>query len=112
MIEERKLGFDREGFDTAMEQQREKARAKSKFKTDARGGDAFTGFDSVPATTFTGYDNITTKTRVIALATLRDGGAPVEVQKLSSGETGWIVWKKRRSTCRARPGVGCRDAAQ
>ncbi len=91
MIEERKLGFDREGFETAMEQQREKARAKSKFKKDARGGDAFTGFDSVPATTFTGYDNTTTKTRVIALATLRDGATPVEVQKLSSGETGWIV---------------------
>jgi len=91
MIEERKLAFDREGFETAMEQQREKARAKSKFKTDARGGEAFAGFDSVPATTFTGYDSTTAKTRVIALARLKDGAAPVEVQKLSSGDAGWIV---------------------
>ena len=39
MIEDRKLAFDRDGFDRAMEGQREKARAKSAFKEDAaRGG--------------------------------------------------------------------------
>jgi alanyl-tRNA synthetase len=74
-----------------MEQQREKARAKSKFKTDARTGEAFSGFDNVAATTFTGYEGTTTRTRVIALARLQDGAAPVEVDKLSSGDTGWIV---------------------
>ena len=35
MIEERKLTLDREGFDRAMEGQREKARAKSAFKGGA-----------------------------------------------------------------------------
>ena len=33
MIEERKLALDREGFERAMEAQRDKARAKSKFGT-------------------------------------------------------------------------------
>jgi alanyl-tRNA synthetase len=45
----------------------------------------------VPASTFTGYDQATTKTRVLALAKFQGSGAPVEVEKLSSGDSGWIV---------------------
>ena len=91
MIEDRKLSLDREGFERAMEGQREKARAGSKFKGGARDDQAFAGFANVPATTFTGYDNTSVKTRVVALAKLRGDAAPAEVQKLSSGDTGWVV---------------------
>jgi alanyl-tRNA synthetase len=91
MIEDRKLSLDREGFERAMEGQREKARAGSKFKGGTRDDQAFAGFAGVPATTFAGYDNPSVKTRVLALAKLRGDAAPVEVEKLSSGDAGWIV---------------------
>ena len=91
MIEDRKLSLDREGFERAMEGQREKARAGSKFKGGGRDDQAFAGFANVPATTFAGYDSTSVKTRVVALAQLRGDAPPVEVQKLSSGDTGWIV---------------------
>jgi alanyl-tRNA synthetase len=91
MIEDRKLSLDREGFERAMEGQREKARAGSKFKGGARDDQAFAGFANVPATTFTGYDNTSVKTRVVALARLRGDAVPTEVQKLSSGDIGWVV---------------------
>ncbi len=91
MIDDRKLSLDREGFERAMEGQREKARAGSKFKGGARDDQAFVGFANVPATSFTGYDNASVRTRVVALATLRGDAPPTEVQKLSSGDTGWVV---------------------
>jgi alanyl-tRNA synthetase len=91
MIEDRKLSLDREGFERAMEGQREKARAGSKFKGGTRDDQAFAGFAGVPATTFAGYDNTSVKTRVLALAKLRGDTAPVEVEQLSSGDAGWIA---------------------
>jgi alanyl-tRNA synthetase len=91
MIEDRKLSLDREGFDRAMEGQREKARAGSKFKGGGREDQAFTGFAGIPPTTFTGYERASTKTRVVALAKLPADGPPAEVPKLSSGDAGWIV---------------------
>jgi len=92
MIEDRKLSLDRDGFERAMEGQREKARAKSKFKAGAREDQSFAGFAGVPATKFAGYDQASAKTRVVALAKLEgDEQTPVETSKLSSGETGWVV---------------------
>jgi alanyl-tRNA synthetase len=91
MVEDRKLSLDRGGFERAMEGQREKARAGSKFKGGVRDDQAFAGFANVPATTFTGYDSTSVKTRVAALAKLGGDAPPVEVQTLSSGDTGWIV---------------------
>ena len=92
MVDDRKLSIDREGFERAMEGQREKARAKSKFKGGAREDVAFTGFTNVPPTTFTGYDGSSVKTRVLALAKVDgDDEAPVEASKLSTGDTGWVV---------------------
>jgi alanyl-tRNA synthetase len=91
MVEDRKLLLDRDGFDRAMEGQREKARAGSKFKGGVRDDQAFAGFANVPATTFNGYDHTSVKTRVVGLARLKGDERPVEVQKLSSGDTGWIV---------------------
>src|SRR5258705_3531253 len=91
MIDDRKLSLDREGFERAMEGQREKARAGSKFKGGGREDQAFGGFDGVPPTTFTGYEHTSAKTRVTALAKLPADGPPVEVPKLSSGDSGWGV---------------------
>jgi alanyl-tRNA synthetase len=91
MVEDRKLSLDREGFDRAMETQREKARAGSKFKGGGRDDQAFAGFAGIAPTTFTGYENTSTKTRVTALAKLTANDPPVEVPKLSSGDAGWIV---------------------
>ncbi len=92
MVDDRKLSIDREGFERAMEGQREKARAKSKFKGGAREDATFTGFSNVPPTTFTGYDSSSVKTRVLAVAKVEgDRGTPVEASKLSTGDTGWVV---------------------
>jgi alanyl-tRNA synthetase len=92
MIEDRKLTLDRDGFERAMEGQREKARAKSKFKGAAREDAAFAGFADVPATRFAGYDNASVKTRVLAVAKLEgDEETPVETSTLSTGDTGWVV---------------------
>ncbi len=91
MIDDRKLSLDREGFERAMEGQREKARAGSKFKGSARQDQGFGGFAGVPPTTFAGYENTSTKTRVTALAKLPADGPPVEVPKLSAGDSGWVA---------------------
>src|SRR5215471_7064381 len=91
MIEDRKLSLDRDGFERAMEGQREKARAGSKFKGGGREDQAFGGFSAVPSTTFTGYENTSTRTRVTALAKLPADGPPVEVSKLSAGDSGWVI---------------------
>ena len=92
MIEDRKLSLDREGFERAMESQREKARAKSKFKSGAREDAAFAGFTDVPPTRFAGYDKASVKTRVLALARLEgDEETAIETPELSTGDTGWVV---------------------
>jgi alanyl-tRNA synthetase len=91
MIDDRKLSLDREGFERAMEGQREKARAGSKFKGGTREDQAFGGFAGVTATTFAGYEHSSTKTRVTGLAKLPADGSPTEVSKLSSGDSGWVV---------------------
>jgi len=92
MIEDRKLSLDRDGFDRAMEGQREKARAKSKFKGRAHRDDSLAAFDGLPATVFTGYDATSTDTRVLAVARLEgDDETPRAVASLSAGDTGWVV---------------------
>src|SRR5215510_365925 len=91
MIEDRKLSLDRDGFERAMEGQREKARAGSKFKGGTRQDQTFGGFAAVPPTTFGGYEQTSTKTRVTGLAKVPADGPPLEVPKLSSGDSGWVV---------------------
>jgi alanyl-tRNA synthetase len=91
MVDDRKLSLDREGFERAMKSQREKARAGSRFKGGPREDQVFAGFTGIQPTTFTGYDHISTQTRVLALAKFADNGSPAEVSKLSSGDSGWIV---------------------
>jgi alanyl-tRNA synthetase len=78
---ERGLTIDQAGFEAAMEAQRERGRAGSKFGVDLRAG---VQFDN--KTQFLGYEGTTGRGKVIAL--LRDG-APVE--SLRAGERGEVV---------------------
>jgi alanyl-tRNA synthetase len=77
---ERGVRIDMAGFEAAMEQQRERARAASRFSTAA-------GLDySGNKTEFHGYDTLTLKARVVAL--YREGA---QVAELQSGEVGVVV---------------------
>jgi alanyl-tRNA synthetase len=78
---ERHFGIDSAGFEAAMEAQRERARAASRFGVDMRGG---TQIDLV--TSFCGYDGTRGQSRVIAL--LRGGEL---VKELKPGETGEVI---------------------
>ncbi|MGE3404566.1 MAG: alanine--tRNA ligase, partial [Vicinamibacterales bacterium] len=95
MVEDRKLMFDRAGFEQAMAGQREKARAKSSFKVAA---DAKPW--SVPGTTasdlkamedlFRGYEGTETRARIRAL--FRDTPEANEfVLELKAGEEGFVL---------------------
>jgi len=77
---ERGVGVDQAGFDAAMTQQREQARAAGKFKMAA--GIEYHG----EKTEFIGYEKLTHETKVIAL--YRDG---VSVDQLHNEETGTVV---------------------
>jgi len=70
MVEERALTLDRDGFEKAMQGQRDQARAKSKFGTAAAGETAAwhvrPGVAPVPDT-FRGYDATTISTHIIEL---------------------------------------------
>ena len=78
---ERSLAVDHDAFERAMEGQRARARASSRFKAD--GGAAV---DVGRASTFTGYHRLDGKATVTAL--LRDGR---EVERLDPEEEGWVV---------------------
>src|SRR5215471_15926993 len=77
---ERGIAVDQAGFDAAMEQQRERARAASTFK--ASEGLEYSG----AKTTFDGYTTLAEDARVVAL--YRDG-SPVDA--LSTGQSGIVV---------------------
>jgi len=78
---ERGLTIDQAGFEAAMEAQRERARAASKFGVDLRSGATIEH-----RTLFQGYEGLDADGRVVAL--LRNG-APVE--SLSKGEKGEVI---------------------
>ncbi len=83
ILRERGVQLDMAGFEAAMQAQRERARAASKFSMAA-------GLDySGTRTEFRGYDTLTLKSRVIAL--YREGA---QVQALSAGESGVVVLDK------------------
>jgi alanyl-tRNA synthetase len=97
MIETRKLRFDQEGFDRAMETQRDKARSKSTFKGADVKAETLTISDDVRAeleesrkstgTEFRGYDATKLNSQVLAIFD-RDRK---EVSSLSSGQEGFLV---------------------
>jgi len=78
---ERGLSVDMQGFDKAMQAQRERARAASQFKADYAGGEAFDGKSE-----FTGYDHLEDDGRIAAL--FADGRA---VNVLDEGERGMVI---------------------
>src|SRR5688572_7107893 len=77
---EREVRIDMAGFEAAMDQQRERARAASKFSAAA--GLEYEG----TKTEFHGYDALTLPARVVAL--YREGA---KVQALKSGDAGTVV---------------------
>src|SRR5258705_2553858 len=82
MIDDRKLALDREGFERAMEGQREKARAGSKFKGGTKDEPSFEPVEGVKPTVFTGYESDETKTRVARI---------LKASALSTGEESWMA---------------------
>jgi alanyl-tRNA synthetase len=81
---ERGFGIDSAGFEAAMEAQRERARAASRFGVDLRGGAQID-----LATSFCGYESTRGESRVIAL--LRGGE---RVKELKPGETGEVILER------------------
>jgi alanyl-tRNA synthetase len=93
MIEERKLTLDRDGYTRAMHGQKEKARAKSAFKTAAQ-AEAWHASDEVQGQlvaageqVFRGYDLVSLNTQVLALFT----AARQEATELLAGEEGFVA---------------------
>ena len=78
---ERGLTIDEAGFEAAMEEQRDRARAASKFGVDLRAGVTIEG-----ETAFTGYEHERSSGRIVALFRGQD-----PVQELSAGEEGQVV---------------------
>ncbi len=78
---DRGLTIDEEGFEAAMEAQRERARAASKFDVDLTAK-----VDLEKATEFTGYDHLDGQSAVVAL--LKEGE---QVSSLSVGDEGIVV---------------------
>ena len=78
---ERELTIDQEGFEAAMGQQRDRARAASKFKS--AGGDAF---KTDAESEFLGYDGTEAGSEIVSL--YKDGGP---VKMLAAGEEGAVI---------------------
>ncbi|MEO7387101.1 MAG: alanine--tRNA ligase [Gammaproteobacteria bacterium] len=79
------IAIDREGFDVAMEAQRERARAAGKFNV-AYGATGALGEQITEKSNFTGYEALESKGTVVAL--LKDGQ---RVQQLAVGDAGAVV---------------------
>ncbi len=78
---ERGLTLDMEGFERAMQAQRERARVASHFEADYSAG-----LDIEGSTEFSGYERLTDESAIIAL--YRDGES---VERLEAGEAGIVV---------------------
>ncbi len=94
MVEDRKLTLDRDGFERAMESQREKARAKSTFKGAAAKAAAWTASGDVREelerlgdAAFRGYDTTSVNTQVLALF----DASHQQVDSIASGGQGFAA---------------------
>jgi alanyl-tRNA synthetase len=97
MIENRKLRLDVQGFESAMESQRTKARAQSAFKGGAAkdaawnaGDDTRAALTGVGEAVFRGYDRTSVNTQVLALF----DEARTEVPSLTAGQKGFAVLRE------------------
>ena len=93
-IESRRLRLDRDGFERAMEAQREQARAKSTFRSGAAQDAPWTAADDLRAmlertgdAVFRGYETTTLNTQVLALFDERRRS----VDSLAAGEHGYVA---------------------
>jgi alanyl-tRNA synthetase len=82
---ERGLEIDQPGFEVAMEAQRDRARAASKFNVDLRGGAQLEG-----QTEFCGYDTLELPAQVTALI----GDAGSEIKSVSAGEAVQVILER------------------
>ncbi len=82
---ERGLDIDQAGFEVAMEAQRDRARAASKFNVDLRGGAQLEG-----QTEFCGYDTLDMPALVTALI----GDAGSEIKRASAGESVQVILER------------------
>jgi alanyl-tRNA synthetase len=95
LAEQRNIGIDREGYERAMEGQREKARAGSTFKA-ARDiawlGSSDATLESLrnQREEFVGYDTTTANTQILALFERKDGKA-TETAALQDGQHGYVL---------------------
>jgi len=94
MIETRKLRLDQEGFERAMEAQREKARAKSAFKGAGAKDATWTASDAVRTElestgdkAFRGYETTKINTQISAIF----NGERQEVPSLIAGQDGYVA---------------------
>jgi alanyl-tRNA synthetase len=94
MIESRKLTLDRDGFERAMQGQRDKARAKSTFKAGAAQDAAWDAPDALKQSLegagdqgFRGYEQTDLETQVLALF----DGQRRSVDSLAAGEHGFVA---------------------
>jgi len=97
MIDDRKLALDREGFERAMEGQREKARARSAFKGGTQDATSWTAdnetarqLGAIGEDVFRGYDTTTMNTSVVALFDPNHQ----QVGSLETGEEGYAALAK------------------
>jgi alanyl-tRNA synthetase len=91
MVDERRLRLDGTAFERALEAQRTRARAGSKFKAHAQTSARVPDFKDVPVTVFCGYDQAKLASRAVALAKYADDTPPTIVSRLGAGESGWVV---------------------
>ncbi|MEQ1582397.1 MAG: alanine--tRNA ligase, partial [Steroidobacteraceae bacterium] len=82
---ERGLEIDQAGFEVAMEAQRDRARAASKFNVDLRGGAQIEG-----QTEFCGYDSLELPVHVTALI----GEAGTEIKSAATGESVQVILER------------------
>jgi alanyl-tRNA synthetase len=92
LAQSRKLAFDREGFDRAMDGQREKARAKSAFGARTEATWTFRGEQpgSSAPDSFVGYDQTSTNTQILWVF----NDAREQVSSLKQGERGYVAVKE------------------
>jgi alanyl-tRNA synthetase len=81
MARERGLSIDETGFEKAMQAQRERARAASKFGVDLRSGVSVEG-----RTDFSGYDELRDQGKVVDLIK-----GPDKVDRLKAGDEGQVI---------------------
>jgi alanyl-tRNA synthetase len=96
MVEDRKLTLDRDGFERAMEGQREKARASSAFKGVAQDATTWQATDDlaqqlkVGGDVFRGYDATTVNTQIVALF----DASRRQVESLPAGASGYVALRE------------------